>query len=98
MHHANMVIDVVAGLQKALQQDKYQRETLSVMQVYVNHVSNAVKNTQQQLATQLQKMQSMMHALQTQFTAVPHGTRQDYGGRQYYGGRGYHENQSSYRG
>ena len=43
-------------------------------------------------------MQSTMQDMQIKFTAVPHGTHQEYGGRQYYGGCGYHGKQSSYRG
>ena len=60
MHRANMVRDVVAGLQEALQQDQVQTETLTVVQGPVDHVANAVQNIQQQLATQLNQMQAMM--------------------------------------
>ena len=73
-------------------------ETPTVVQAPVDHVANAVQNTQQQLATQLQKIQSMMQAMHTKITEVPHGTRRNYGGRLDYGGCGYHGNQSSYRG
>ena len=52
------------------------------MQAPLDHVANAVQNTQKQMATQLYKIQSMMQAMQIQYAAVPHGTRQDYGGRQ----------------
>ena len=64
----------------------------------MDHVDNAVQNTQYQLATQLQQMQSIIQAMQMQFTAAPHGTGQYYGRRQDYGGRGYNGNQSNYRG
>ena len=57
MHHTNMVRDVVVWLQEALQQEQIQTETPTVFQAPVYHVANAVQNTQQQLATQLQKMQ-----------------------------------------
>ena len=67
-----------------------------VVQVLVDHVANAVQNTQQYLATQLQQMQAMMRAMQIQYSALPNGTLQDYVGHQYYGGIGYHDNQSSY--
>ena len=63
MHHANMVRDVVAGLQEAFQQDQAQTETLKVVQVPVDYVSTAMQNTQQQLAAQLQQMQVMMQAM-----------------------------------
>ena len=96
MHHAKIVRGVVAGLHEALQREKYQTETPTVVQAPVDHVANAVQNTQQKLATQLQKLQLMMQAMQMQFTSVPHGTRQDYEDLQDYGGCGYHSNQSSY--
>ena len=92
MNHANMVLNVVSGIQESLQQDQYQRETTTIMQTPVDHVANAVQNTQQQLATQLQQMQLTMQNMQIHYNTVPHGTRQDYGGRQYSGGRGYHSN------
>ena len=40
MHHANMVRHVVAGLQKDLQQDQAQMETMTVVQAPVDHVDN----------------------------------------------------------
>ena len=49
MHHANMVCDVVAGIQEYLQQDQAQM----VVQAPVDHVANVVQNTHHQLATQL---------------------------------------------
>ena len=87
-----MVRDVVAGIQEALQQEHTQMETPASMQAPVYHVANAVKSTQQQLATQLQQMQSMMQNMHLHYNAVPHGTHQDYVVR------GYQGNQSSYRG
>ena len=92
-----MVRDAVTGLQEALQQDQFQTENLTVVQAPVYHVDNAVQNTQQQLATQLQQIQAMMHAIKMQYATAPYGIRQDYGGHQDYGGSGYHGNQSSYR-
>ena len=56
MHRANVVRDVVVGLQEALQQEQFQVETTMVVQAPAYHVANAVQNTQQQFATQLQKM------------------------------------------
>ena len=97
-NHANMVRDVIAGIQKALQKYQAHTETPTVVQAPVDHVSNTVQNTQQQLATQIQKIQSMMQDMQMQITKVPHGTRRNYGVRLDYGGCGYHGNQSSYRG
>ena len=88
MHHTNMVRDVVAGLQEALQQYQVQTETLTVVQAPVDHVFNALQKTQQQLAKQLHKMQAVMQAMYMKYDAVPHGTRQDYVGHQDYGGRG----------
>ena len=45
MHHAKIVRDVVAWLQKALQQDQAQMETPAVVQEPVAYVANAVQNT-----------------------------------------------------
>ena len=56
MQHANMVKNVVAGIQEALQQEQAQTETQAVMPAPVDHVANVVQNAQQQLATQLQQM------------------------------------------
>ena len=58
-----MVHNVVSGLKEALKHDQAQTETQAVVQVPVDHVANAVQNTQQQWATQLQQMQSMMQAM-----------------------------------
>ena len=90
MHHANMVSDVVAGIDEALQQGKTQTETLTSVQAHVYHVANTVQSTQQQLAKQLQKIQSMMQTIQMHYNSVTYGTHQDCVGR------GYHSNQSSY--
>ena len=93
-----MVHYAVAGLQEAFQQVQYYTETSAVVQAPVDHVANAVQNTQQHLATQMQQMQAMMQDIQIQYATAPPGTRQDYGGLQDYGRQGYHGNQSSYRG
>ena len=98
MHHAKIVRDVVAWLQKALQQDQIQTETPTLVQAPVDHVTNAVRNTQQHLYTQMHQMKAMMKSMQMQYAAAPHSKRQYYGGLQDYGGRGYHGNQSSYCG
>ena len=98
MHHANMVREVVAGLQEALKQDQVQTETSTVVQAPVDHVPNAVQNSQQQLATQQQHIQSMMQAMQMQYAAAPQGARQYYGVSKDYGGRVYHGYQSNYCG
>ena len=74
MHHANMVCDVVAGLQEDLHQEQTHTETLTSMKAPVDHVANAVQSNHQQLATQLQKIQSMMQTMQMHYNAVPHGT------------------------
>ena len=50
MYHANMVRDVVAGLQEALQLEQTQTETLTSVQAPVDHADNVVQSTQQQLA------------------------------------------------
>ena len=60
MHHENMVRNFVTGLQDALEQDQVQTETQTVVLAPVDHVTNTAQNTQQQLATQLQKMQETM--------------------------------------
>ena len=48
--HVNMVRDVVAGLQEALQLEQTQTETLTSVQAPVDHADNVVQSTQQQLA------------------------------------------------
>ena len=98
MHHTLMVRNVFAGLKRASQQEQSPTETPTVVQAPVDHVENMVQNNQQQLVTQLHKMQAMMQAMQMQYYPAPHGTRQDFGGHQYYGGRGYHRNQYIYCG
>ena len=60
MHNANMVQDEVAGLQEVLYQEQFPTDNPKVIEEPFNHVSDAVQNTQQQLATQLQQMQEMM--------------------------------------
>ena len=46
-HHTKMVLDLFAGLQEVLQQVQPHMETLTNAQRHVDHVSNAVQNTQQ---------------------------------------------------
>ena len=63
IYYANMVRDIVAGLQESLQQDQTQMETPTIMQAPVDHVANVVQITHQQLATQLQQIQSMIQTM-----------------------------------
>ena len=60
INHANKVHDVVTGIQEALQQYQAETETPAVVLAPVDHVANAVQNTQKQLATHLQQIQSMI--------------------------------------
>ena len=60
-----------------------------VIEAPVDHVANAVQNTQQQLSTQIQQMQAMIQSMQLQYAVGPQNAHQDYGGSGYYGG---HEN------
>ena len=46
MHHANMVRGVVSGLQEAFQQYQAQTDTPTNMQEPLDHMANAVQNTQ----------------------------------------------------
>ena len=46
----------------------------------IDNLAIAVQSTQQQLATQLQKIQEMMQAIQMQYAAAPKHAHQDYGG------------------
>ena len=48
IHHANMVRNIVAEIQEALQQEYTQTETLASVQAPVDHVANTVKSTHQQ--------------------------------------------------
>ena len=73
MHHTNMVHDVVAGLQEVLQQEQVLVDNATVTEAPVDHEAKAVQNTQQQLATQLQKMQAMMQSMKLQYAAAPQG-------------------------
>ena len=92
MHHANMVRNLVAGLQEVLQQEQVPMDNPAVIEEPVDHVANAVQNTQQQLATQLQKMQAIMQAMHMQYAAGPQNAHQ------YYEGCGYHCGHENYRG
>ena len=80
MHHANMVRDVVAGLQEVLQQNQVLTENMTAIEAPVNHVASAMQNTQQKFATQLQKIQEMMQTMQLQYAAGPQNAHQEYGG------------------
>ena len=59
-----MVINVVTGIQEALQKYQVQTDTLTVVQAPLDHVGNAAQNTQKQLATQLHKIQAMLQEMQ----------------------------------
>ena len=84
MHQKNMARNVIAGLQKVLQQEQVLTENPTVIELPVNHVANAVQNTQKQLATQLKKIQAMVQAMQMKYSSGPQNAHQ------YYEGRGYH--------
>ena len=86
MHHIDMLLNVVAGLLEVLLQEQGTTENPMVVAAPDNHVANAVQATQQQLATQLQKRQSMMQAMQMQYAVGPHNAHQHYGGCGYHGG------------
>ena len=86
MRHANMVRDVVSGLWKFLKQEQVLTENTRVIESTVDHVVNAVQNTQQQLSTKLQQMQVMMQSLQMKYASGPQNAHQNYGGRGYPGG------------
>ena len=86
MHYANMVRDVVAGLQEVLKQEPVPVEASAVIQdTQVTHVVNAVQENQYHIDAQLQKMQSMMQAMKIQY-AEPQPTYQAYGGQGHYVG------------
>ena len=91
MRHANMVRNVVAGMQEVLQQGHVPTENLTITPEPADHVANTVQITQQQLATQLQQIQKMMLAMHMQYAAAPQHAHQ------YYGGRGYHVGHTNYR-
>ena len=92
MHHANMVRDVVEGLQEVLQQEQVPTDNMKVIEAPVHHVAKVVQKTQQQLATRLQKMKATIQAMQLQYSAGPQNEHQ------YYGGPGYHGGHVNYRG
>ena len=56
MHHANMVRNIIAGLQEYFQQYQSLKKNPMVVQAHVDNVENAMQNTQKQLAIQLQRM------------------------------------------
>ena len=58
MHHAKMVQNVVVGLKEVLQQEQVLTENTAVIEAPVDNVANAVQNTDQQLATHIQKIKT----------------------------------------
>ena len=71
IHHANTVCNVVAVLQEVLQQEQAPTETPPGISERNEHVANVVQNTKQQLASQLHQMQTMMQAIQLQYSDAP---------------------------
>ena len=91
-NNANLVQQVVDGIQQAISAESPQDESADLL---VQMANSATQNaeTQQQLQTQLQQMQQAMTLLQTQVTnqqSVPSGGRTNYG----YQGRGYQGSRS----
>ena len=86
IHNTNMVRNVVAGLQEALQQKQSPTDNGTTILKPIDHVENSVQNTQQQLAMQLQHMQVMIQAMQMQYSAAPQLSHQDYEVHRYHGG------------
>ena len=82
----NAVRDVVAVLHKDLHEEQAPTEHPTTMPEPIDHVSNAVQSTQQQLATQLKQMQAIMQTVQIQYSAAPQHTHQDRGGREFHVG------------
>ena len=80
MHHTNMVRNVVAGLQEDLQQEQAPTENAATILEPIDHVENAVQNTQKELFPQLQQMQAVIWAIQMQYYAAPRHAHKDYGG------------------
>ena len=70
MHHVNMVRCVVAGLQEFLLQEQALLKTLMTVSKPHEHVANGVQNMQNQLASQLQHVQTMIQAMQLKYSAV----------------------------
>ena len=65
IHHANMVHNVVAGLQDALQKKTAPVKAPAVMlEPQVHHVENSVQDNQPKIAAQLQQIQIMMQEMQ----------------------------------
>ena len=78
MHHANMVRNMVAELQKALQQEQSPTENATTIPERVDHVPNAVQSTQKNLATQLQQTQAIIQTMQMKYSAAPQHAHQEY--------------------
>ena len=89
-YHTNMVHVVVKGLQEVLQQDQALTKTTKNIVETREHVANAVKTNQQQLAAKNQQMHKMIQAIHLQYAASPEMTHQDYGGCGYYRGQKNH--------
>ena len=77
-HHANMVRNMVAELQKALQQEQSPTENATTIPERVDHVPNAVQSTQKNLATQLQQTQAIIQRMQMKYSAAPQHAHQEY--------------------
>ena len=91
-----MVCNVVAGLQEVPQQEQVLTENTAVIEAWVDHVANAVQNTQQQLATQIQQMKAMMQLIQLQYVAGPQNAHQDYGVHGYHSGHAHNRSQGGH--
>ena len=66
VNHANVVPDVVTGLQEVLQQDQHPTKIPKTILEPNNHVANTVQSTHQNLAAQLYQMHTMIPAIQLQ--------------------------------
>ena len=63
MHHANMVCDVVVGIQKVFQREQSPIETPMTVTEPHKHLENAVQSTHQQLEEKLKHKQTMIQAM-----------------------------------
>ena len=86
MHHANMVRNLVAGLQNVLHQEQVPTENPTIILQPVDHVAKPMQRNHQQLATQLQQMKAITKSMNMQYSAASHNAHQDYGGYGYHGG------------
>ena len=69
MHYVNRVRDVAEKLQEVLHQEQSPIKTPVTVQEPQEHVANALQDTQNKIADQLQQMQTMIQALQLQYYA-----------------------------